>query len=68
MMDRLTGSVDFVEAYLGSIFAGGLHAERVLWLATGTPGVMAGPSLAVAVIGQSMAKARGRMRPVSGQT
>ena len=60
-MVRLTGNVDFVESYLGSVFAEDLHAKRVLSLALGTLGVMAGASLAVAVIGQSMAQARGRM-------
>ena len=60
-MVQLTGNVDFVESYLGSVFAEDLHAKRVLSLALGTLGVMAGASLAVAVIGQSMAQARGRM-------
>ena len=60
-MVRLTGNVDFVESYLASVFAEDLHAKRVLSLALGTLGVMAGASLAVAVIGQSMAQARGRI-------
>lgn len=60
-MVRLTGNVDFVESYLGSVFAEELHSKRVLSLALGTLGVMAGASLAVAVIGQSMAQARGRL-------
>ena len=60
-MVRSTGNVDFVESYLASVFAEDLHAKRVLSLALGTLGVMAGASLAVAVIGQSMAQARGRI-------
>ncbi len=60
-MVRLTGNVDFVESYLGSVFAEELHSKRVLSLDLGTLGVMAGTSLAVAVIGQSMAQARGRL-------
>ena len=58
----MNGSIlraDFIEDYLGSIFAGDLHAKRVASLANGALGVMTGASLAVSIIGQSLAQARG---------
>src|ERR1700709_807186 len=58
----MTGSIqhaDFIVAYLDSVFAGDLHAKRVASLANGTLGVMTSASLAVSVIGQSLAQARG---------
>jgi len=51
--------VEFVQTYLNGIFAHDLHAKRIQSLANGVLGVMTGASLAVAVIGHSLAQARG---------
>src|ERR1039457_1183171 len=51
--------VEFVQKYLDGIFAEDLHAKRVMSLANGALGVMTGASLAVSMIGQSLAQARG---------
>jgi hypothetical protein len=51
--------VEFVQKYLDDIFAKDLHAKRVMSLANGALGVMTGASLAVSMIGQSLAQARG---------
>src|SRR5271167_2972989 len=58
-MNRLTKRVDFIQNYLDGIFSEDLHAKRVASLANGTLGVMTGASLAVSIIGQSLAQARG---------
>ena len=50
---------DFVHEYLNRVFEDELHAKRVLSLANGTLGVMAGAARAVSLIGQALAKARG---------
>src|SRR6202162_1254103 len=50
-MNRLTKRVDFVQHYL--------DAKRVKSLTNGTLGVMTSASLAVSIIGQSLAQARG---------
>src|SRR5271169_2353189 len=50
---------DFVHQFLNRIFIDDLHAKRVLSLANGTLGVMSGAALAVSLIGQALAKARG---------
>ena len=50
---------DFVHDFLNRVFADDLHAKRILSLANGTVGVMAGAALAVSLIGQALAKARG---------
>jgi hypothetical protein len=50
---------DFIQNYLDTIFADDLHAKRVASLANGTLGVMTSAWLAVSVIGQSLAQARG---------
>ena len=50
---------DFVHAFLNRVFIEDLHAKRVLSLANGTLGVMTGAALAVSLIGQALAKARG---------
>ena len=50
---------DFVHEYLHRVFGEDLHAKRILSLANGTLGVMAGAALAVSLIGQALAKARG---------
>src|SRR5271156_5819063 len=58
-MNRLTKRVDFIQNYLDAIFSEDLHAKRVKSLASGTLGVMTSASLAVSIIGQSLAQARG---------
>jgi Transposase DDE domain len=50
---------DFVHEYLNRVFGEDLHAKRILSLANGTLGVMAGAALGVSLIGQALAKARG---------
>jgi hypothetical protein len=50
---------DFVKEFLIRIFGEDLHAKRVLSLANGTLGVMTGAALAVGLIGQALATARG---------
>jgi hypothetical protein len=50
---------DFVHEYLKRVFGEDLHAKRIVSLANGTLGVMAGAALAVSLIGQALAKARG---------
>ena len=58
-MDRPNERVDFVHDFLAGIFAGDLHAKRVASLANGALGVMTSASLAVSIIGHSLAQARG---------
>ena len=53
------GRFDFVHEFLTRVFADDLHAKRVLSLANGTLGVMTGAALAVSLIGQALAQARG---------
>lgn len=50
-----------ISKHLAELFDGELHAKRIESLANGTLGVMASASLAVAVIGQALAQARGRV-------
>jgi hypothetical protein len=54
-------SFEAVHAFLQSLFAEDLHAKRVLSLAGATLGVIQTASLAVAMIGQGLALARGRL-------
>ena len=58
-MNRPIKRVDFVRNYLEGVFAEDLHAKRVESLANGALGVMTSASLAVSIIGQSLAQARG---------
>src|SRR5215218_5305553 len=51
--------VQDVRAFLDSVLAEDIHTKRVESLANATLGVMTGASLAVAVIGKSLAQARG---------
>jgi len=51
--------VGAVRAFIDELYGGELHAKRVGALAGATLGVMASASLAVAVIGQALAQARG---------
>src|SRR6195952_3897741 len=48
-----------VRGFIGELYGQDLHAKRVDALAGATLGVMAGASLAVAMIGQALAQARG---------
>ncbi len=50
---------DFVHEFVIRVFADDLHAKRILSLANGTLGVMTGAALAVSLIGQALAQARG---------
>ena len=54
-------SFEGVHRFLKTLFAGDLHAKRVLSLAGATIGVIESASLAVAMIGQGLALARGRL-------
>ena len=58
-MDRKTEWGEGVFAFLDELLEGDLHGKRVLSLANATLGVMVSASLAVAVIGRSLAQARG---------
>jgi len=51
--------VEFAHGFLSRIFAGNLHAKRIESLANGALGVMTSASLAVSIIGHSLAQARG---------
>jgi hypothetical protein len=48
-----------VRSFIGGLYGADLHAKRVDALAGATLGVMTGASLAVAMIGQALAQARG---------
>lgn len=50
---------EFVKDFLDRIFAESLHAKRIESLANGTLGVMTSASLAVSIVGHSLAQARG---------
>ena len=54
-------SFEGVHHFLKTLFADDLHAKRVLSLAGATLGAIASASLAVAMIGQGLALARGRL-------
>ncbi len=59
-MRAVAQRLEFVENYIDSIFGADLHAKRVASLACGVLGVMPSASLAVSIIGQSLAQARGK--------
>ena len=48
-----------VEAFIDGLYGTDLHAKRIASLADATLGVMQAASLAVAMIGQALAQARG---------
>jgi len=50
---------EFVHDFVSRVFIDDLHAKRVVSLANGALGVMTGAKLAVCLIGQALAKARG---------
>ena len=58
-MDRRVEWGEGVFTFLDEMLEGDLHGKRVLSLANATLGVMVSASLAVAVIGRSLAQARG---------
>jgi hypothetical protein len=58
-MSRPIKRIDFVHDFLSGIFAEDLHSKRVASLANGALGVMTSASLAVSIIGHSLAQARG---------
>jgi hypothetical protein len=61
-------SFEAIHGFLQSLFAEDLHAKRVLSLAGATLGVIQTASLAVAMIGQGLALARGRLtKPATQQ-
>jgi hypothetical protein len=53
------GRLRDIRAFIDSVYGHDLHAKRVDSLAAATLGVMTGASLAVAMIGQALAQARG---------
>jgi len=53
------GRLKDIGAFIDGLYGGELHAKRVASLAAATLGVMTGASLAVAMIGQALAQARG---------
>ena len=59
LQDYTGRRLDDVRGFIGGLYGPDLHAKRVDALAAATLGVMAGASLAVAMIGQALAQARG---------
>ena len=53
------GRLKDIHAFIDGLYGQDLHAKRVASLAAATLGVMTGASLAVAMIGQALAQARG---------
>ena len=58
-MQKQIDRVEFVHDFLKKTFSQDLHAKRILSLANGALGALTGTSLAVAVIGHALARARG---------
>src|SRR6202044_1184455 len=56
---REGGRLKDIRGFIDSLYAHDLHAKRVDSLAAATLGVMTGASVAVAMIGQALAQARG---------
>ncbi len=56
---RSRGRLGEVRGFIGGLYGADLHSKRVDALACATLGVMTGASLAVAMIGQALAQARG---------
>ena len=57
--DRRQAKLVDVRAFIGGLYGGDLHTKRIESLAGATLGVMQAASLAVAMIGQALAQARG---------
>jgi hypothetical protein len=58
-MQKKIDRIEFVHEFLRETFSGNLHGKRILSLANGALGALTGASLAVAVIGHALARARG---------
>src|ERR1700682_1463387 len=58
-MNNIDRRLQNINKYLNSVFDGDVHAKSVASLANATLGVMASASLAVSIIGQALAQARG---------
>ena len=59
-VDRWLGNrLKDIRGFIDGVYRHDLHAKRVACLADATLGVMTSASLAVAVIGQALAQARG---------
>lgn len=58
-VEQARGRLEEVRGFIGGLYGPDLHARRVDALAGATLGVMTGASLAVATIGQALARARG---------
>ena len=56
---RSSGRLEEIRGFIGGLYGPDLHAKRIDALAGATLGVMTGASLAVAMIGQALAQARG---------
>jgi hypothetical protein len=56
---RISGTYQNIRNFLDDVFKDDLHAKRVDSLANATLGVMTSASLAISVIGQALAQARG---------
>src|SRR3954463_2745097 len=57
--DRRQAGLTEVRSFVGGVYGEDLHAKRIESLAGATFGVMQSASLAVAMIGQALAQARG---------
>ncbi len=57
--ERSSGRLEEIRGFIGGLYGPDLHAKRIGALAGATLGVMTGASLAVAMIGQALAQARG---------
>jgi hypothetical protein len=57
--ERSSGRLEEIRGFIGGLYGPDLHAKRIDALAGATLGVMTGASLAVAMIGQALAQARG---------
>ena len=57
--DRRRAQLADVRAFVGAVYGADLHAKRIDSLAGATLGVMQSASLAVAMIGQALAQAKG---------
>ena len=58
-LDRRRAQLADVRAFVGAVYGADLHAKRIDSLAGATLGVMQSASLAVAMIGQALALAKG---------
>ena len=56
---RGCGHLDDVRSFIGGLYGSDLHGKRIASLAGATLGAMTAASLAVAMIGQALAQARG---------